>query len=121
MGPACRIAASLTSTGIDMDIFEVLRGYGGDQDLLAVSDFYCHFRTLLPEFIYICIFRINLRTYCCCDLLLFVFKSCVRIYGEVEVLVKNDMASSVAPASDVYCDADRGRMTGCILDVDAHN
>ena len=31
------------------------------------------------------------------------------------------MSSSVAPAADVDCDADRGRVTSRILDVDAHN
>ena len=33
----------------DMDIFEVLRGNGSDQDLFALSDFYCHFIPLIPE------------------------------------------------------------------------
>jgi hypothetical protein len=37
----------------DMDIFKVLRGDGGDQDLLAVSEFYCHFCTLLPEYLFV--------------------------------------------------------------------
>ena len=52
---------------------------------------------------------------------LFVFKSGVGVDGEVEVLVKDDVASAVAPAADIDCDADRGGMTGSILDIDAHD
>ena len=39
----------------------------------------------------------------------------------VKVLVENDMAASVAPAAYIDGNADRGRMTGCILNVDAHD
>ena len=43
------------------------------------------------------------------------------IDGEIEVLVKDDVASAVAPATDVDCNADGGRMAGGILDIDAHD
>ena len=39
----------------------------------------------------------------------------------VQVLVKYDVAASVAPAADVYSYADRGGMTRRVLDVDAHD
>ena len=43
------------------------------------------------------------------------------IHGEVEVFVKDDVASAVAPAADVDRNADGGGMAGRILDVDAHD
>ena len=39
----------------------------------------------------------------------------------VQICIKDDMAASVAPAAYIDSDADRGRMTGCILNVDAHD
>ena len=39
----------------------------------------------------------------------------------VQICVKDDMAASVAPAAYIDSDADRGRMTGCIFNVDSHN
>jgi hypothetical protein len=44
----CQIARQINDVA-DVDIFEVFRGNGGDQDFLSVFDFYCHFIPLIPE------------------------------------------------------------------------
>ena len=39
----------------------------------------------------------------------------------IKIFIKNNVSSSVAPASDIDCDTNCGWMTGCVLDINAHN